>query len=56
MIYTAVLEQKDGTTKKHCGRPSKRYMKEHPEFVKYTESGYWNEFLYTTVKRIVQLL
>lgn len=53
MIYTAVLERKDGTVKKHSSRPSKRYLNGHPEFVRYTESGYWNEFLYTTVYDIV---
>lgn len=48
MIYIAELTRTDGTTKKHTGRPSRKYLLSHPEFVKYYESGNHNEYNYRT--------
>lgn len=53
MIYIAELTREDGSTKKHSGRPTKKYLMAHPEFVKYYESGKHNEYLYRTEYDIV---
>lgn len=52
MIYIAELTRADGSTKKHNGRPSKKYLQSHPEFVKYYESGTHNEYDYRTEYKI----
>ena len=48
MIYVAQLTAKDGAKRNHSGRPSKKFLTKHPEFVNYYESGKWNEFIYRT--------
>ena len=48
MIYVAQLTDKDGNVKKHSGRPSKKFLISHPEFIKYYEAGKWNEYIYRT--------
>lgn len=53
MIYSAVLTREDGTQKGHSGRPSKKYLQSHKEFIRYTERGKHNEYLYTSVYNIV---
>lgn len=52
MIYIAELTKADGTTVKHSGRPSTKFLKAHPEFVHYYESGNHNEFNYKTHYKI----
>lgn len=52
MIYVAELTTVDGKTKNHSGRPSRKFLKNHPEFVKYYESGKHNEFIYRTHYKI----
>jgi len=52
MIYIAELTAADGKTKRHSGRPSKKFLKAHPEFVKYYESGNNNEYNYRTHYKI----
>lgn len=52
MIYISELKRVDGSTKKHPGRPSKKYLTTHPEFVEYYEAGHQNEYDYRTTFRI----
>ena len=52
MIYISQLTRNDGSTKKHNGRPSKNFLKNHPEFVIYYESGKCNEYIYRTSFKI----
>lgn len=48
MIYVAELKTAEGKTRNHSGRPSKQFLQNHPEFVKYYESGKYNEYIYRT--------
>lgn len=51
-IFFAELISKDGQTRRHNGRPSKKFLKDNPQFVAYEESGLFNEFYYTTKFKI----
>ncbi len=51
-IFHAELIDKNGKTKRHNGRPSKKFLKNNKQFVAYEETGLFNEFYYTTKFKI----
>lgn len=53
MIYVSQLTTVDGKVRHHNGTPSRKFLKKHPEFVEYYESGKSNEFIYRTTFKIV---
>lgn len=51
-IYVAELFTKSGDRRVHNGRPSRKWLYLHPEYVRYVETGCENEYIYTTEYKI----
>ena len=51
-IYVSILQTDNGQIIRHNGKPSKKFLRKHPEFTTYHESGRENEFFYGTVYKI----
>ncbi|MCK9220227.1 MAG: hypothetical protein M0P47_09290 [Bacteroidales bacterium] len=55
-IYLAYLIAADGKIRRHNGCPSEMFLKKHPEYVSYRESGKQNEYFYTSVYKIEEAI